>query len=632
MSDESNYDDSTEELTIPIEVIHDVLGGHASEQDHAIFQAWVESAAHASGPGATHVLEGKPTHPLPISMLAMLQEWDKKDKTELVERELLGEGGMAVVYLADQTIPPRQVAVKRLRENTVERAQNLFSEALLTGALEHPNIIPVHSIRVDPIKGPEVVLKRVEGISLSEAYSEDGASEAGLRRLLPKLLQVCNALEYAHARNIYHRDIKAENIMLGQYGEVYLLDWGIAIDKNAERGVNRGTVGTPHYIAPEMLSGEPDKVDARTDVYLLGATLHFLLTGEPRHNAPTTLSAAVMASQSKPAAYPGSVFPELGLLANRACALDPDDRPQTVSEFRHAVEDCLTHWDAMRTVQLAQPDFEFVMEAGATGSELADSVRHFDAAVLRFQVALSSWPDCKEAASRLTQVRLAMTRLYLDSNDSKAAKLLLNQVSAHTVADKRAVDALRRAVEQASQKESRVYEHAAANDISTSRTGRRRAAYAMLAVCAIAVAVTSYQQVSEKVSRTAGQGLGIWLIGTVIVVGVLFFNRRVMLENDAGRRAMLLLILAPILIAAIRTVVYIHGLNPALIHPIETFAIAHVCATSVEVFPRGPYFAIAGVGLGILGLLVPDVAYASFVTALLLACIGFVWQRLNWLK
>ncbi|MBV70361.1 MAG: hypothetical protein CMH52_03345 [Myxococcales bacterium] len=632
MNDESDYDDSTEELTIPIEVIHDVLGGRGSEQDHALFQAWVESAANASGPGATHVLDGKPTHPLPVSMLAMLQDWDKKQKNELVERDLLGEGGMAVVYLADQTIPPRQVAVKRLRENTVERAQNLFAEALLTGALEHPNIIPVHSIRVDPVKGPEVVLKRVEGISLSEAYAEDGSSEAGLRRLLPKLLQVCNALEYAHARNIYHRDIKAENIMVGQYGEVYLLDWGIAIDKNAELGVNRGTVGTPHYIAPEMLSGEPDDIDARTDVYLLGATLHFLLTGEPRHNAPTTLGSAVMASLSKPAVYPGTVFPELGLLANRACALEPDERPQTVSDFRQAVEDCLTHWDAIRTVQLAQADFEFVMTARVPDTALGDIVRRFDAAVLRFQVALSSWPDCKEAASRLTQVRLAMTRLYLESNDAKAAKLLLNQVSTEDTAYTRSIQDLRAAVEQASQKESRVYQHAAANDISTSKTGRRRAAFAMLAVCAIAVAVTSYQQVSEKVSRTAGQGLGIWLIGTVIVVGVLFFNRRVMLENDAGRRAMLLLILAPVLIAAIRTVVYIHDLNPVLIHPIETFAIAHVCATSVEVFPKGPYFAIAAMGLGILGLLVPDVAYASFVTALLMGCIGFVWQRLNSLK
>ena len=129
--------------------------------------------------------------------------------------------------------------------------------------------------------------------------------------------------------------------MLGQFGAVYLLDWGIAIDKQRTEAVHRGTVGTPHYIAPEMLSGEPEDVDARTDVYLLGATLHYLLVGKPRHEASTTISALIKASKSEPYEYPATVYPELGDLANRACAVDPDDRPQSVADFRKAIEDCL---------------------------------------------------------------------------------------------------------------------------------------------------------------------------------------------------------------------------------------------------------------------------------------------------
>ena len=122
--------------------------------------------------------------------------------------------------------------------------------------------------------------------------------------------------------------------MLGQYGEVYLLDWGLAIDTEAPMGTNAGTVGTPHYLAPEMISGEPHMVDERTDVYLLGATLHYLLVGRPRHDAPTSLGAAVLAAESKPYVYGSDVFRELGALANRACALNPSERPQTVAAFR----------------------------------------------------------------------------------------------------------------------------------------------------------------------------------------------------------------------------------------------------------------------------------------------------------
>ena len=248
----------------------------------------------------------QPTQPLPNHMHALLQAWHDQRLEGL--NGPFGVGGMAVVYLADQEIPPRQVAVKRLRTNTEKRAEQLFAEALLTGSLEHPNIIPVHSIRIDPVRGPEVVLRRVDGISLFDAYQKDGQSEAGLRLLLPKLIQVCNALEYAHARGVIHRDIKPENIMLGHYGEVYLLDWGIALDTTKPPPEDYVPVGTPHYLAPEMLSGNPDEVDARTDVYLMGATLHFLLVGDARHEATTTLAAALKAQASAPYTYPPHVF------------------------------------------------------------------------------------------------------------------------------------------------------------------------------------------------------------------------------------------------------------------------------------------------------------------------------------
>ena len=625
----SNTDDPTDDMTIPVDALTDAFestDSYCGLED--LLHAWAEGSANGSGPSSTHVFRDKPMQPLPPPMLAMLKEWGINDQEDLVERELLGEGGMAVVYLADQSLPRRQVAVKRLRDNTIEQAQQLFAEALLTGALEHPNIIPVHAIRIDPELGPEVVLKRVEGVSLSEAYESDGQTDAGLRRLLPKLLQVCNALEYAHARHIIHRDIKAENIMLGQYGEVYLLDWGIAIDQSAPLAASRGTVGTPHYIAPEMISGDPSHVDVRTDVYLLGATLHYLLVGKPRHDAPTSLSAALLASQSEPFDYPSSVFSELGALANRACALDSNDRPQTVAEFRLAIEDCLTHWDAMRTVKLAQNDYEAVVGEAAKSAPLTVTAKHFDAAVLRLQSALASWQGCTEAALQLRRLRIEMAKHHLDVGDAKAARLLLSQVDTNSNTENEEVIELMSAIDRASDRESQVYRKAAASDISLSRGGRQRASLAMLVVVTITCAVAVYQQFGQTKVRTASEGLMIWLAGAVLVMSALALNRKSIMKNEAGRRAMLIIMLAPVLVALIRLTVFINDLDPSLIHPIETFAIAHICATSVEVFPKGPYFALFAAVLGICGLIFQPFAYVAFVTALLVGCAGFVWQWL----
>ena len=114
-----------------------------------------------------------------------------------------------------------------------------------------------------------------------------------------------------------------------------------------------------------------------------------------------------------------------------------------------------------------------------------------------------------------------------------------------------------------------------------------------------------------------------------VVLAVLFINRKAMLGNEAGRRSLILLIAAPVFIACIRIVVFMHNLDPALIHPIESFAVAYVCATAVEVFPKGPQFAAVGVVLGVVGLIMPGFSYAAFVFTLLLACAGFVWQRIH---
>ena len=284
----------------------------------------------------------------------------------------------------------------------------------------------------------------------------------------------------------------------------------------------------------------------------------------------------------------------------------------------------------MRTVNSAHQDFEGVM-LPRDEDNLREIGQHFDSAVLKYKAALASWPDCEEAMSRLQQSRLAMAEHYLRADDPRAATLVIEQL-----ADVRSDDiindriaALRDRIAAADAQKVRMMRDAAESDITRSRTGRRRTAQAMLAVVAVAVGFTAIHQLTQNATRTAEQGLIVWCIGMCVVLAVLFINRQAMLGNEAGRRSLILLIAAPVLIACIRTVVFMHDLDPALIHPIESFAVAYVCdrcrGLSKGSAVRGGWRSARCRRSRYAYTLLRGLSYAP----LLLSCAGFVWQRLH---
>jgi serine/threonine-protein kinase len=206
----------------------------------------------------------------------------------------VGQGGMGAVWVAFQRSLEREVAVKVPRIGGDPLTTNaLLKEARVAGNLEHPHIVPIHVLGVDSDGCPVLVMKRIEGQTLATLIEQEDhpawptlVERHGDRdgALLEVLMRVADALQFAHTKGIVHRDVKPENVMVGLFGEVYLLDWGIA------HRIGQPTteiVGTPGFLAPEMLDPALGPVDARTDVYLLGATLHAALTNTQRHVGST---------------------------------------------------------------------------------------------------------------------------------------------------------------------------------------------------------------------------------------------------------------------------------------------------------------------------------------------------------
>lgn len=299
-------------------------------------------------------LQPQPARPLPRLSVDTRRWHDRgpsrrsEAESDLEYRGVLGEGGMGRVFLARQHSLDRDVAVKTTRagvDAAIQRA--LLAEGAITGRLEHPAIVPVHALGLDASGSVAMVMKRIEGVPWSELAADaehpgwEGWSGDARDRLpghLQILTQVCNAVHYAHSRGVVHRDIKLENVLIGRFGDVYLADWGVAGvvgDQEAR------LCGTPGYMAPEMVLGGP--IDARTDVYLLGATLHEILTGEMRHEAHHAAGALLRATRSEPYSYGPNVPDDLAELLNRACHRDPDERPLTAQAFRDEVATYLDH-------------------------------------------------------------------------------------------------------------------------------------------------------------------------------------------------------------------------------------------------------------------------------------------------
>jgi PAS domain S-box-containing protein len=277
-------------------------------------------------------------------------------------------GGIGRIWLAQDNHLGRQVALKELRPERAGQGTNavrFLQEAQITGQLEHPGVVPVYEL----VRGEDgkafYTMRFVKGRTLSQAahaFHEKRLANQEDPLALPALLSafatVCNTVAYAHSRGVIHRDLKGQNVVLGDFGEVVVLDWGLAklvgrpagaaeeasvIVDGGDSGftVQGQALGTPAYMAPEQSSGSLGLIDQRSDVYGLGAMLYEILTGAPPFSGASTDEVLRKVREEEPvpprSVWPG-VPPALEALCLRALSKAPADRPATAGELAQEVQ------------------------------------------------------------------------------------------------------------------------------------------------------------------------------------------------------------------------------------------------------------------------------------------------------
>ena len=335
-------------------------------------------------------------------------------------QEVIGEGGVGVVYAARQASIDRTVAIKMLRHEFAHKRDHrnkFLTEAMVTGELDHPNIVPIYDLGTSELGSLFYAMKRVRGTPWSDVVRQQSLAEN-----LRILMSVADAIAFAHSRGVVHRDLKPENVMLGDFGEVLVMDWGIALStatfiRSNKIGQSTSMGGTPAYMAPEMATGPLTAIGQHSDVYLLGALLFEIVTGRTPHTGKDVMSCLYAAARNE--IQPTDKSGELLDVAYRAMATKPDDRYASVQDFQAAVREYQSHSES---VVLSTRADEELKQARQT-----KDYQDFSRALFAFQEAHALWSGNERAKSGEIEARMAYAERALEKGDFDLGLSLLDE-------------------------------------------------------------------------------------------------------------------------------------------------------------------------------------------------------------
>ncbi|MGE3166466.1 MAG: bifunctional serine/threonine-protein kinase/formylglycine-generating enzyme family protein [Planctomycetota bacterium] len=366
----------------------------------------------------------------------------------------LGVGGMGEVFLSRDRTLDRNVAIKFARRNSGALRTALLNEAMIAAKLSHPNIPPVHDLAVDAQGRPFYVMRHIQGDSLGTVLRRraDGASPYSLARLLVVFQQACLAIDYAHAQGVVHLDLKPDNIMVGGFGELYLMDWGLSARFLRSRGprVPEGdpgfgrVAGSPGYMAPEQARGSPHLGPA-ADVFALGVILYEIVCGErafPSEPRATFAERVDRADFVRGRAW-DSAPSDLREICERALARKPQGRPNSAREVHDAVQ---TYLEGTRELERRQR---------AANAALGAADQHLD----QFRT------HTREAERLAIEVERTRPEAWETPTRKRASWKLEDQLD-------REREAAERAVEQATRSVAEALRHAPGDPEVRQRVGR----------------------------------------------------------------------------------------------------------------------------------------------------------------
>ncbi len=571
-------DELTEPTTFP--QVFESLRLDARTLAHPVDATFIPARDRATEPG----LDSLP-------QLAVAQENGRA--AELRFGTLLGEGGRGQVRLARQLSLRRDVAVKSLKgEADAQRTQELLREARITGGLEHPNIVPVYSLGRG--QGDEVllVMKRVEGVPWGKHLRAEGPARTDLaiERHLEIFQKVCNAVEFAHARGVVHRDLKPDNVMVGAFGEVVVLDWGLAVslEGDPERGLPkacdvRGLAGTPSYMPPELVEGDGARLGRWTDVYLLGATLHDIFTGGPPHQGSSLSEVLEKAFRSEPRTYGPDVPQEIAEICQRAMARSPMRRFGSVSELAEAVRFYLRHRQAAQLAAEAQKRLDALPpllapgDRGGVHAALAQSR-------FGFEQSLRSWPENPVARDGLARAITREVKEELATSNLASARRALAELPSPDPALAAEVQALEARLAHDARERQRL--EALERELNPNvSSGARNLLLAIVGtvwfVVPIVLGLLERSGRFEVTSAMLLEGIVPW----ALFAGVATFKLRDgLFLNRMGKRMSLAIVVAVVAAALTRAVTWGMGADPhhSLVFELVVYAVMGAMGTLVD--------------------------------------------------
>lgn len=388
-------------------------------------------------------LPSEPTHP----------QVETHQSSDLCVDYILGEGGMGRVYSGRQTCLKREVALKvsKIKPHEPQLIAQVFHEAQIMANLDHPNILPIYLLALDKEHQPVQVMKQINGVTWSELLSDskhifwakldypDGKTHFHLQ----VLAQVCQAMSYAHDHKVIHRDLKPENVMIGGFGEIFILDWGVALylpaigcredetDYVAQVRSNLAAalVGTPVYMPPEMARCDVSSLGPWSDVYLLGAILYEILC---RRRIRESGNIQVMFNEIMKGhipELPTFVSEEFRSLLKASLTSNIDERIPNAHSFRKLLLHAIRTQKAAKVHQRAHDlQLELRNEIGRGEGSREEISSIYDQARLTYRTSLEMWSECERAQAGLDELHALWAQYLIDHEDLAGAKRALSRL------------------------------------------------------------------------------------------------------------------------------------------------------------------------------------------------------------